>query len=134
YALFAFPIGILADKIGLKKMLIFGIGIFSIVYGGMGFNHNRYLFFGLFALYGIYAAASEGISKAWISNISKEKDTATAIGNYSAFQSFFTMLASSLAGLIWYQFGADVTFIVTAFASILIGLYFIFMTTEKSII
>jgi heme/copper-type cytochrome/quinol oxidase subunit 4 len=41
------------------------------------------------------------------------------------------MLASSLAGLIWYQFGADVTFIVTAFASILIGLYFIFMTTEK---
>jgi MFS family permease len=134
YALFAFPIGILADKIGLKKMLVFGIGIFSIVYGGMGFNHNRYLFFGLFALYGIYAAASEGISKAWISNISKEKDTATAIGNYSAFQSFFTMLASSLAGLIWYQFGADVTFIVTAFASILIGLYFIFMTTEKSII
>jgi hypothetical protein len=42
------------------------------------------------------------------------------------------MLASSLAGLIWYQFGADVTFIVTAFASILIGLYFIFMTTEKN--
>jgi hypothetical protein len=41
----------------------------------------------LFALYGIYAAASEGISKAWISNISKEK-TATAIGNYSAFQIF----------------------------------------------
>jgi hypothetical protein len=39
----------------------------------------------------------------------KRKDTATAIGNYSAFQSFFTMLASSLAGLIWYQFGADVT-------------------------
>jgi hypothetical protein len=38
----------------------------------------------------------------------KRKDTATAIGNYSAFQSFF-MLASSLAGLIWYQFGADVT-------------------------
>jgi hypothetical protein len=29
----------------------------------MGFNHNRYVFFRLFALYGIYAAASEGISK-----------------------------------------------------------------------
>jgi hypothetical protein len=38
----------------------------------MGFNHNRYVFFGLFALYGIYAAASEGI-KAWISNISKKR-------------------------------------------------------------
>jgi MFS family permease len=131
YALFAFPIGILADKIGLKKMLVFGIGVFSIVYFGMGFNQNIYVFAGLFALYGIYAAATEGISKAWISNISNEKDTATAIGTYSAFQSFFTMLASSLAGLIWYQFGANATFIVTGFASILIGLYFIFMTTEK---
>jgi hypothetical protein len=48
------------------------------------------------------------------------------------FQSFFTMLASSLAGLIWYQFGR--MSLLTAFASILIGLYFIFMTTEKSII
>lgn len=131
YALFAFPIGMLADKIGLKKMLVFGIAIFSIVYFGMGFNQNIYVFAGLFALYGIYAAATEGISKAWITNISDEKDTATAIATYSAFQSFFTMLASSLAGLIWYQFGANATFIVTAFASILISLYFIFMTTEK---
>jgi hypothetical protein len=82
--------------------------------------------------YGIYAAASEGISKAWISNISKERYR-DRYRQLFRFQSFFTMLASSLAGLIWYQFGADVTFIVTAFASILIGLYFIFMT-EKSII
>ncbi|TDE04143.1 MFS transporter [Flavobacterium hiemivividum] len=132
YALFAFPIGMLADKIGLKKMLIFGISIFSIVYFGMGFNQNFYVFAGLFALYGIYAAATEGISKAWISNISNEKDTATAIGTYSAFQSFFAMLASSMTGLIWFQFGANNAFIVTAIASVLIGLYFIFMTTEKT--
>jgi len=132
YALFAFPIGMLADKIGLKKMLVFGISIFSIVYFGMGFNQNIYVFTGLFALYGIYAAATEGISKAWISNISNEKDTATAIGTYSAFQSFFAMLASSMTGLIWFQFGANNAFIVTAIASVLIGLYFIFMTTEKT--
>jgi hypothetical protein len=103
------------------------MGIFSIVYGGMGFNHNRYVLRALF--YGIYAAASE--SQKHGSAIFQRKDTATAIGNYS-FSKLFTMLASSLAGLIWYQFGADVTFIVTAFASILIGLYFIFMTTEKA--
>jgi hypothetical protein len=106
------------------------MGIFSIVYGGMGFNHNRYVFFGLFALYGIYAAASEGISKHGSAIFQRYRDRYRQLFR---FQSFFTMLASSLAGLIWYQFGADVTFIVTAFASILIGLYFIFMT-EKSII
>lgn len=132
YATFAFPLGILADRIGLKKMLMSGIGIFAIVYFGMGFNHNIYVFMGLFALYGIYAAATEGVSKAWISNITDKNDIATAIGTYSAFQSVCAMLASSLAGLIWYQFGSDATFIVTGTASVLILLYFVFMTNEKN--
>jgi hypothetical protein len=63
----------------------------------MGFNHNRYVFFGLFALYGIYAAASEGISKHG-SAIFQRKDTATAIGNYSAFK-VFHHAGQFLAGL-----------------------------------
>jgi hypothetical protein len=96
----------------------------------MGFNHNRYVFFGLFALYGIYAAASEGISKAWISNISKIPRPLSATIPLSK---LFHHAGQFLGRTDWYQFGADVTFIVTAFASILIGLYFIFMT-EKSII
>lgn len=132
YAVFAFPLGILADKIGLKKMLLFGIALFSIVYFAMGFNHSSIVFVGLFSLYGIYAAASEGVSKAWISNITDSKDTATAIGTFSAFQSIFTMIASSLAGLIWYQFGASTTFIVTGISSFIIFFYFLLMTKETS--
>ena len=124
YALFSFPIGIIADKIGLKKMFTFGLLIFAIVYLGMGLSSDLYIITGLFFLYGIYAASTEGISKAWISNITKKEETATAIGTYSAFQSIFTMLASSLAGLIWYNFGAGATFLITSFMTILVILYF----------
>ena len=131
FALCAFPIGIIADKIGLKKMFVFGLSIFAIVYFGIGFSTNVYIIFGLFALYGIYAAATDGISKAWISNITDKKDTATAIGTFAGFQSICTMLASSLAGLIWYQFGAMATFIITATASALIILYFSFYIKPK---
>ena len=126
FALCAFPIGIMADKIGLKKTFVFGLSIFAIVYFGIGFSTNLYVIFLLFALYGIYAAATDGISKAWISNITDKKDTATAIGTFAGFQSICTMLASSLAGLIWYQFGAMATFMITAMASVLIILYFLF--------
>jgi len=126
YALSAFPIGIIADKIGLKRMFLFGLSIFSIVYLVMGLSNNIYILAVLFLLYGIYAAATEGISKAWISNITDKNDTATAIGTYSGFQSIFTMVASSFAGLIWYQFGASVTFIVTAVATLLVIVYFSF--------
>ena len=131
YALCAFPIGILADKIGLKKMFIFGLSLFAIVYLGMGLSTDSYLIVGLFLLYGIYASATEGIAKAWISNITDKKNTATAIGTYSGFQSICAMLASSLAGLIWYRFGASETFLVTGFATILILFYFVFLVKPK---
>ena len=131
FALCAFPIGIIADKIGLKKIFIFGLSMFAIVYFGVGFSTNVYVIIGLFALYGIYAAATEGISKAWISNITDKKDTATAIGTFAGFQSICTMLASSLAGLIWFQFGAITTFMITAMATAWIILYFIFFIKIK---
>lgn len=125
YALFAFPIGVLADNVGLKTIFIAGLTLFAVVYLGMAVNTNLYLFFGLFFIYGIYASATEGISKAWISNITDKKDTATAIGTFSGLQSICTMLASSLTGLIWFQFGAPTAFITTATATLIVTAYFL---------
>lgn len=124
YALCAFPIGILADKVGLKTIFIIGLLLFSIVYFGMAAGTNLYFFVLLFFLYGIYAAATEGIAKAWISNITHKKDTATAIGTFSGLQSICTMLASSLTGLIWFQFGATAAFVLTAIVTLLVAVYF----------
>lgn len=132
FALFAFPVGILADKLGLKKIFVFGLTLFALVYFGMAFNSNPYIFFGLFLLYGLYAAATEGISKAWISNISSKEDTATAIGTFSGLQSICTMLASSLTGLIWYQFGSTAAFLATAIATLLVIVYFFNVPGEGS--
>lgn len=125
YALFAFPIGVLADNVGLKTIFILGLVLFATVYFGMAVNTNLYFFFGLFFLYGIYASATEGISKAWISNITDKKDTATAIGTFSGLQSICTMLASSLTGLIWFQFGATTAFISTATVTLIVIAYFL---------
>ncbi|MBL0024272.1 MAG: MFS transporter [Saprospiraceae bacterium] len=125
YALFAFPIGIIADKVGLKRIFIIGLMLFSIVYFGLSANSSLVVFFVLFFLYGVYAAATEGIAKAWISNISDKKDTATAIGTFSGLQSICSMLASTLTGLIWYNFGASTAFLTTAVATILVIVYFI---------
>ncbi len=124
YAISAFPIGIIADKIGLKKILVIGLIIFSVVYSGMAFTSDIYTIFFLFLLYGIYAASTEGISKAWISNITDKEDTATAIGTFAGFQSIFSMLASSLTGLIWYGFGAKAACIVSALAAFSVAVYF----------
>ena len=125
YAAFAWPLGSLADKLGLKNIFIFGLIIFSVVYFGIGLSDNSYVIIGLFFLYGLYSAATEGISKAWISNISDKADTATAIGTYAGFQSICAMIASTIAGLIWYNFGAEATFILTGSITLFLVFYFI---------
>jgi len=127
YALFAFPLGIIADKVGLKTILVVGLACFALVYFGMSFTTDLYFYFALFFIYGLYSAATEGISKAWISNIADKKDTATAIGTFTGLQSVCTMLASSLTGLIWFYYDSTTAFITTAIATVLVAVYFIML-------
>lgn len=124
YALAAFPIGIIADKLSLKAVFTSGLALFAFVYLGMALTANIYIYLVLFFLYGLYAAATEGIAKAWISNITNPKDTATAIGTFAGFQSLAAMIASSLAGLLWFWFGVETAFIATSVVTVLVIIYF----------
>ena len=123
YALVSYPLGILADKIGMKKIFLFGLILFSATYFGMAIAKENYTFYILFGIYGLYMAATEGISKAWITNISRKQENGTAVGLYVALQSISLMIASTVAGLIWNFFGASATFILTAIISILVFLF-----------
>lgn len=130
YALAAFPIGVLADRIGLKRIFMAGLFLFVLVYAGMAYTGSIYYYGFLFLLYGLYAAATEGISKAWISNITDKTDTATAIGTYTGFQSICAMLASAITGWLWFQFGASPAFWVTAMVAFGVLLYFLLNIAE----
>jgi MFS family permease len=123
YAVTSYPMGKLADKLGLKNIFIFGLILFAIVYSGMAFQPSLFIIFILFLIYGIYASATESVSKAWISNIVNKSDTATAIGFYTGFSSVFTLFASIIAGWLWSSFFPSLTFIFSAVASVLIALY-----------
>jgi len=125
YALSAFPLGMIADKFSLKTVFTLGLVLFAGVYFGMAVTSNFYIYLVLFFLYGLYAAATEGIAKAWISNITDPKDTATAIGSFAGFQSLAAMIASSLAGGIWFWLGAEAAFISTAVVTVGVIIYFV---------
>jgi MFS family permease len=124
YALMSYPIGALGDKIGLKATFIGGLVLFAVVYAGIVFATSMFSLLVLFFLYGVYAASNEGISKAWISNIVPKTEVATAIGFYTGMQSICTLLASSIAGWLWYAFSPTVTFSVSAIGALLTVFYF----------
>jgi MFS family permease len=123
YALLSLPIGMLADRFGLARTLILGFVVFALVYSLMGFALLTWHFVFLFGLYALYAASTEGISKALISNIAEKEKTATAIGFYTSFASLITLLASSLAGLLWFTFGMKTMFIISGVGVFCVALY-----------
>ncbi|MEI8114453.1 MAG: MFS transporter [Bacteroidia bacterium] len=131
YALSAFPMGIIGDRFNLKAVFISGLALFAVVYFGMALSSSSTVYLMLFFLYGLYAAATEGIAKAWISNITDPKDTSTAIGSFAGFQSIAALFASSFAGLIWFNFGAEAAFFSTSVVTVGVIVYFVAFVNLK---
>ncbi|HVT86673.1 MAG TPA: MFS transporter [Chitinophagaceae bacterium] len=125
YALTSYPLGALADRLSFKKVLSLGFLIFGIVYGCFAFQPSEVVIFILFFIYGIYAGATDGVSKAWITNIAHDNNTATAIGFYTSCESVCTLLASIIAGALWASFGSFYTFGITAIISFFVVIYFL---------
>jgi MFS family permease len=125
YAVTALPLGIVADRIGLKAMLIIGLSAYAVLYFGMALMSGGTPFFFFFFAYGVYSAATEGISKAWISNVCEHQDLGTALGTFLGFQSISLMTASILAGILWSLIGPSKTFLIVGSITTLLIFYFL---------
>lgn len=131
YAVASYPMGVLADKFSYKKIIIAGFVLFAVVYGGFTFHPSIAVIFVLLAVYGIYAAATEGVIKAWITNFAHKENTATAIGFYTSCESICTLFASIIAGALWTYVGSFYTFLVPAVSSVLVIAYLLFFIKKK---
>lgn len=127
FAAAAYPLGFLADRWGLRNVFIGGLALFAAVYFLFGRAGSFFLLVTAFFLYGLYAAATEGVAKAWISNTAHRTDTATALGLYTSCESVCTLLASTFAGFLWSTFNSTAAFFITALAALLVLAYFLFM-------
>lgn len=131
YAAASYPLGILADKLSYKKIILLGFSLFAVVYGGFAFHPSISVIFILFSVYGVYSAATEGIIKAWITNMVQKEHTATAIGFYTSCESICTLLASIIAGALWAGVGSVATFIATSAIAVIVCMYFLLKIRDK---
>jgi MFS family permease len=131
YAIASYPIGILADKLGMKIIFIASLILFSVVYFMMSMELSFVFIVIAFIIYGVFAASSEGISKAWITNLVPQNQTGTALGFFLSFNSIFAMLASAFAGLLWSSFTPGITFAVSSIGALLLQLISVFCELRK---
>ena len=103
--------GKLSDRIPRKKVLIFGLVIFCFVYLGFSVASNNWHFWSLFGVYGLYMAATDGVGKALAVDLVDPRFKASGLGVLGTVTGFSTVIASTVAGVIWDHFGSSWTFV-----------------------
>jgi len=125
--LFAIPLGSLSDRIGKEKILIAGFLIYAIVYYGFGATGSIFTIVALFALYGLYSAATDGIQKAFVSDMVDKNKQGTGLGIYNSLLGITLLPASLIAGLLCDRVNSQIPFYfgaATALISAVLMLFF----------
>jgi MFS family permease len=133
YAIFSYPMGLLGDKIGSKKVLLMGFLLFALVYFLFGtVTQSSYVWI-LFPLYGIHMALNEGISKAYISLLVPREIIGTAYGVFQTAIGVCTLFASLIAGILWSAINPSAPFFFGAAMALLAALSFVIMEKQNSV-
>lgn len=112
YAVLAYPLGALSDRIGRIGTIAVGWLVYALVYTGfalLGPGHAA-LLWPLMLVYGAFAAATEGVGKAWVADQVQKQRRGTALGIFHATTGVVALLASLLTGWLWDRFGPATAF------------------------
>ena len=105
YALASGPAGALSDRIGRRRLILIGWGVYGLIYLGFALVTEAWHIWVLYAFYGLYYAAFEGTSKAIVADFVPTEKRGTAYGIYNTAVGLMVLPASLLAGVVWQGIG-----------------------------
>lgn len=101
YALFAFPVGLLNDRLPRHLVYATGLVAFAIAYLGLAFIDSGLGLLAIFIVYGFFAASDDAGAKSWISVLAPDAAQGWAQGLFQGVVGFSTLIAGIWAGLLW---------------------------------
>ena len=101
YASVAYPAGRLSDRLGRKRVIVAGWGVYALTYLGFALAGASWHVILLFALYGLYFGTAEGASRAFVADIVPMERRGTAYGLYHGVVGLMLLFASVIAGVLW---------------------------------
>ena len=101
HASFSYPAGALSDRLPRSRIYAIGLAFFALGYLGLGLTHNILLAWVILSAYGMFAACTDGVGKAWASSLASPALQGRAQGTYQGFTGLATVVAGVWAGLAW---------------------------------
>ncbi len=110
--LFGTPLSALSDRFGRIRSIAAGWLAYGLFYLCLGFLSpgNPVLLFGLFAFYGLFLAATEGVEKALVADLAPSAMVGTAYGWFNLASGIMLLPASIIFGWFYENAGATVAF------------------------
>jgi MFS family permease len=110
-ALFNVPGGVLSDRFGRRPLLIAGWTIYAAVYLGFGLAGAAWQVWVLFAVYGLYFGATEGVEKALVADFVPAERRGAAFGFYNLALGIAALPASLIFGELVDHASARIAFL-----------------------
>jgi MFS family permease len=123
YALLSYPAGRLSDRVPRRMIFGAGLAVFATAYLGLGTVTTSAWVWPLLAVYGAFTALTDGVGKAWITDLLPPERHGSGLGLYQGVVGGGSLVAGVWAGLAWHGNGRLPLLISGIFAAILaIGL------------
>ncbi len=106
----AMPFGTLSDRIGRRGVIIAGWGVYALAYAGFGLVSSELQIWLLFAWYGLFYGMTEGVEKAYLSDLARPEERGSAFGWYNFAVGIGALPASIIFGLIWQKISPQAAF------------------------
>jgi len=114
YAILAFPVGAWSDRLGRKKVLTLGYGLFALVALGFAAASSWTWMVLLFMLYGLVFALVDGSERAFIADLSYASTRCTSLGIYHGAVGVSAIFSGLAAGFLWATLGPSTAFLFGA--------------------
>ncbi|MDP1774226.1 MAG: MFS transporter [Methylobacter sp.] len=110
YALSAYPFGKLSDRMSHTKLLAFGLVILIAADLVLATNDHWGVVIAGVTLWGVHMGITQGLLATMVADAAPADLRGTAYGFFNLISGIAMLAASSIAGLLWDQFGPSFTF------------------------
>ncbi len=105
YAGLSYPAGRLSDRVPRRLVFAAGLGVFALSYLGLGIVTTSAWVWPLLAVYGAFTALTDGVGKAWITDLLPSDLHGSGLGLYQGVVGGGSLVAGIWAGLAWHGNG-----------------------------